>query len=331
VHDKLQDQTGDRLYEGFVALEPATGIRLEAGKRAQRWGKGYAFSPVGFVERVKDPNDPTLSREGFVMLGGSVTRSYDGPLQTVTFMPLLVPTGDDLNTDFGPGDHANPAARLSLLYRDTDIDLLYLGGGARSARVGADFSRNLASHIEIHGEWAYVRALDQPLLDAAGDLARSRDSAHSVLLGLRYLSASEVTTIVEYYHNGGGYDAGELRDYFAFVDDGYTRFAATGDSADLLLAREVQNAYARANAGRRYLYLRSSWKEPFDLLYFTPALTAIANLDDRSYQLTAEGSYTGIGNLEIRLRLSLLHGGALTEFGEKPNQGRAELRLRYYF
>lgn len=331
IHDDLQDTTQGTLYEGFVALDPATGVRLEAGKRAQRWGKGYAFSAVGFVERVKDPNDPTLSREGFVMLGGSFTRSLDGPLQTATFTPLLVPTGDDLNTDFGPGDHANPAARLSLLYRDTDIDFLYLGSGARSARFGVDFSRNLASHIEIHGEWAYISEVDKPVLEAGGNLSRNSGSAQSFLLGLRYLSESEVTTIVEYYYNGAGYDEGELSDYLSFVQDGYAQSEATGNSAALQKARQVQPSYARPNAGQRYLYLRSSWKDAFDILYLTPALTVIANLDDRSYQVTPEFSYTGIENLELRLRLSLLQGDALTEFGEKPNDRRAELRLRYFF
>lgn len=331
VHDDLQDTTQGTLYEGFVALDPATGIRLEVGKRARRWGKGYAFSAVGFVERLKDPNDPTLSREGFVMLGGSFTRSLDGPLQTVTFTPLLIPTGDDLNTDFGPGDHANPAARLSLLYRDTDIDLLYLGSGARSARFGVDFSRNLASHIEIHGEWAHISDVEKPVLDAIGNLSRSSGSVQSFLLGLRYLSESEVTTIVEYYYNGAGYDEGELSDYLSFVQHGYAQFEATGNSAALQKARQVQPSYARPNAGQRYLYLRSSWKDAFDTLYFTPALTVIANLDDSSYQLSPEVTYSGIDNLELRLRLSLLQGDALTEFGEKPNDRRAELRLRYFF
>ena len=38
---------------------------MEAGKRTLRWGKGYAWNPIGFVERPKDPNDPDLAREGY--------------------------------------------------------------------------------------------------------------------------------------------------------------------------------------------------------------------------------------------------------------------------
>ena len=66
-----------------------------------------------------------------------------------------------------------------------------------------------------------------------------------------------------------------------------------------------------------YLYLRISQKEPFDILYFTPALTGIYNLDDRSFSISPELLYTGITNLEFRLKGTFLYGERLTEFGEK--------------
>ena len=328
--ERASAHTG-RVYEGFLALEPAIGASFGLGKRALRWGKGYAFNPVGFVERTKDPNEPELAREGFVMIGASFTRSFSGPLKTVTFQPLLVPTADDLNEDFGPGRHANPAARLALLAYDTDIDLQVLGEGARGARFGVDFSRNLTTNVEVHGEWAYVSEVAKPVLDAAGNTTRASGSARSYLLGLRYLSAAEVTTILEYYYNGAGYSESEMRDYISFVHSAYDEFLATGDSTRLARAQAVQSSYLRANPMRRYLYLRSSWKEPFDILYFTPAVTALANLDDGSYQVTPELAYTGITNLELRLRLFVLRGDRLTDFGEKPNDERFELRARYYF
>ncbi len=41
--------------------------------------------------------------------------------------------------------------------------------------------------------------------------------------------------------------------------------------------------------------------------------------------------YTGITNLELRLKTFFLVGQGSTEFGEKPNDYRIELRARYYF
>jgi len=331
MRDELGHEGEAKFYEGFLTLEPATGVRVEAGKRTLRWGKGYAWSPVGFVERLKDPNDPELSREGFVLLAGSVTRSFDGPLKTVSITPLVVPTTDRINEDFGPGDHANPAARLSLLYYDTDIDFLVLGEGARSARYGIDFARNLTTNLEIHGEWARISDATKPVMNASGVVTMQTADATSYLLGLRHLSERDTTTILEYYYNGAGYTESEMRDYFTFVHSGYAQFLATGDSTLLERARSVQSAYLRPTPMRRYLYLRVSQKEPFDILYFTPALTVIANLDDGSTSVAPELAYTGVTNLDLRLRLFFLSGGQLSDFGEKQNDRRLELRMRYYF
>lgn len=331
ARDPLESTSTGRVYEAFLALEPDIGTSFGLGKRALRWGKGYAFNPVGFVERAKDPNEPELSREGFILIGGSFTRSFDGSLKTVTFQPGLVPTADGLNEDFGAGRHANPAARLSLLAYDTDVDFQVLGEGARSARFGVDFSRNVTTNFEVHGEWAYFSEIVKPVVDAAGNQTRESGAARSYLFGLRYLSATDITTIVEYYYNGAGYSEEQMRDYFTFVHSAYDAFATSGDSTLLARAQAVQPSYVRPNPMRRYVYLRSSWKEPYDVLYFTPALTAILNPDDGSYQVTPEFLYTGVTNLELRLRLFFLRGERLTDFGEKPSDQRFELRARYYF
>ena len=62
------------------------------------------------------------------------------------------------------------------------------------------------------------------------------------------------------------------------------------------------------NPAKNYLYLRVSQKEPFDILYFTPAVTFIANVDDKSFSITPEVVYTGITNLELRLTTGFIAG-----------------------
>lgn len=329
--DELGHEGEASLHEGYLALDPASGTRIEAGKRTLRWGKGYAWNPVGFIERPKDPNDPEQSREGFVLLAASHTRSSDGPLKAVSLTVLAVPTGDALNDDFGPGDNANPGARLAVLVYDTDIDVLVLGSGARTARYGLDFSRNLSTNLEVHGEWARMAGVSSPVLDASGAVTTRVRDADSYLLGIRHLSARDTTTILEYYFNGGGYTEAEMRDYFSFVRNAYDLFQSSGDSSLLNRARSVQSSYQRPNPMRRYLYLRVSQKEPFDILYFTPAVTAIANLDDGSASLAPELGYTGFTNLDLRLRLFFLSGPRSSDFGERQSSQRLELRVRYFF
>lgn len=287
VNDLRGSGSEAKFYEAYLAWQASPGTTWEAGKKTQRWGKGYAWSPVAFLERPKDPEDPELAREGFVAVSGNFVRSPGGALQNVSFTPLLVPTYSDLNGDFGAEDHSNPAAKVSLLYRDTDIDFLWLGQGSRSARYGLDFSRNFGTNLEVHGEWARV----------------GEPETTSYLLGLRYLTARDTTWIVEVYRNGAGLTEAQFR------------------------ARPV----GLPNPMRNYLYVRASRKEPFDILYFTPSATVIANLDDGSHSLIGELLYTGFKDFELRLRAAFNRGERLTEFGEKPVDARYELRARWYF
>lgn len=195
VHDLRADGGEAKFYEAYLAWQASPGAALEAGKKTQRWGKGYAWSPVAFLERPKDPEDPELAREGFTTASASLVRSPGGALQNWSLTALAVPTVHGLNGDFGTEDHANPAAKLSLLYRDTDIDVLWLGQGSRSARYGADFSRNFGTNLELHGEWARV----------------SEPGTASYLLGVRYLSARETTWIAEIDRNGAGLSEAQFR------------------------------------------------------------------------------------------------------------------------
>jgi len=327
-HDAIDNRDETKLYEATLTYQPDPATTIDIGKKSLRWGKGYAWNPVGFIERPKDPNDPDLSREGYVIASADFIRSRNGPLQTVAITPVLLPVNDNLNDDFGEPDHINTALKLYLLYRDTDIDFMILSDGSRSTRYGFDFSLNLDTNIELHGEWAHVSEVTKPVTDALGNTYQSTASANNYLLGVRYLSQNETTYILEYFSNGAGYSENELADYYQLVHTA----DETNNTTLLNLARDLgTKTYLRRNAGQHYLYLRVSHTEPFDLLYFTPAVTAITNLDDQSFSVAPEMIYTGFNNLEMRLKGTWLQGSKLTEFGEKQNDSRIEFRARYYF
>ncbi|MBI4754006.1 MAG: hypothetical protein HY778_00970 [Betaproteobacteria bacterium] len=339
-HDALASDSIRRFDEAYVSWKPDPGFTLDLGKQELKWGKGYAWNPVGFVERPKDPNDVELAREGFTVLAADFIRNFegDGALRTVAFTPLLLPVSSQVNSDFGKPDHLNPAAKLYVLAHDTDIDFTWLGRGSRTPRFGVDFSRNLTSALEIHGEWARIRDFEQRVIGPTGGLTTERRDVTSSLLVLRYLTQKDTTYILEYYRNGTGYTENQARDFYHLVDNGLSQFQTSG--SDTLLQRALavsqggpggQGGYGRPNAGQRYLYLRVSQKEPFDIVYFTPSITVIANLDDGSRSVTPELLYTGITNLDLRLRFTWLTGGAGTEFGEKQNSRRVELMARVYF
>jgi len=320
------------FYEAYGSLKPSSSLKIDAGKKTLKWGKGYAWNPVAFVDRPKDPDDPELAMEGFIMATTDYIKSFDGPLKTFSFTPVVLPVYDHINDAFGNNNKLNFAGRFYFLLYDTDIDLMFMTGGSRPDRYGVDFSRNITTSFEIHGEYAYIRNSRKTILDANGNTSAVEDDARNYLVGIRHLTAFDLTTIVEYYHNDAGFSDDELKNYFAFVNRAYNLYQSTGKVASMTSAKNLADgAYGRSSAGENYLYVRFSQKEPFDILYFTPSLTWILNLDDRSYSLTPELLYTGFTNWELRFRMAFIAGARNTEFGEKQNDYRMELRIGYYF
>lgn len=317
-------------YEAWLQAKPNDSFKALAGKRSLRWGKGYAWNPVAFFDRPKNPDDPELSLEGYWMATADFIQSFDGPLKTMAVTPLILPQNRDLNHDFGTGDHINWGGKLYFLLYDTDIDLIMMGKGSRNASYGLDFSRNLTTNFELHGELAWVANSTRPEISSTGQQSLVSGDAISWLVGIRYLTEQDTTCIAEYYRNGNGYYSSEMESYFQQIDRAWSTWRQTGSTTQLQRLGQAQS-YNRIAPMRDYFYARISQKEPFDILYFTPALTAIANLQDNSFTITPELLYTGITNLELRLKGTAVVGSPGSEYGEKQNDARIELRVRYFF
>ncbi len=321
-------------YQGYLSLKPSSTLTMDMGKKTSKWGKGYAWNPAAFVDRPKDPDDPELALEGFVIASADYIRSFSsGPLKTFSFTPVILPSYGDMNDDFGETDHVNFAAKAYFLLYDTDIDLMFLAGGSKTPRYGFDFSRNIGTNLEVHGEFAFIRNFTKPLVDANGKITSVTYDAVNFVLGTRYLSPLNTTYILEYYYQGTGYSSEEISNFYGFIDEGYDIFLSNGATQALAKARSLaqQGGYGRFTPETNYLYLRVSQAEPFDILYFTPSLTWIHNLSDRSFTITPELLYTPITNLELRLKTGFLVGSSDSEFGGKQNDYRLEFRVRYYF
>ncbi len=330
ANDALVSRTQEpRVMEGGARYSARPGLTLDAGKRVQRWGKGYALTTVGFVEIPKDPSDPAASREGLVMASGEFTRSLQGPVSAVSFTGLLVPTDGTMNDVFGKSHDLNPAARLYLLAWDTDIDLMWRAAGARPAALGLDFSRNIGSNLEVHGEWSRQRNVTRHTVSATGVVSSTTRDATSGLLGVRYLTSDEVTWIADWIHNGLGYSDGELGDYYRFLNLALAPGAPAGLAAKA--ASLARSGFLRANPGQDYVYLKASVNEPLGWVYAAASLTWMTNAQDRSWQLTPELSYTGFNGWDLRGRLFWLQGSDLSEFGAKVTARKLELTARFSF
>jgi hypothetical protein len=320
-----------RFFELYASAAPTAGTRAAVGKRTLRWGTGYAFNPTGFLERPKDPLDPELSREGFILADAAFTRGFAGALQVLTLQGVLLPVTSDVNDAFGPDEGLNAAARAYLLYRDTDLYFMGRLGKSRPDALGMAVSRNLAENFAIHAEiaWFATRAGHVPGTGGADGIdaapATRKAEPLDLLAGLRYLTAGDTTWIVEYFRSGAGYTRSELARVLEQAEEGRA-FSDLRPGAG-----RIRPMHGAPQPMRDYLYVRAMRNEPLGLLYTRAGANAIVNLQDGSASIMPEIIYTGLDNLELRGRFVVLTGGEQTDFGERLNRWRVELRVRYLF
>ena len=322
------------VYEGYVSLRPSPSLTLDAGKKQVSWGKGYAWNPAAFINPAKDPDDPGLSLEGRSQIGMDLIKSFTkGPLANVGVTALLLPVMEDwANTDLGEDGDLNLALKLYLLWQDTDLDFIFFDGPDQPQSFGFDFAKNMAENIEIHGELALRKDVSRLILDETGNTRQTKENPMDFLFGVRYLNTVDTTFIAEYYHNGSGYDKEETKDFFIYQEEAFSQWLSSRNASVMQqAAQKTRSYYSRGNFGKDYLYLKISQKEPFDILYFTPYIATIVNLQDSSFNLQPGLTFTPITNFELNLRVSIPMGPDNTEFGEKPDAFRPEIWVRYYF
>ena len=197
--DETFSQSSICVNDFYVEKKLNANHSFLVGKESLAWGKGYFYNPVAFFDRPKDPMDPTQAREGFFMAKYGYNKSFQGELKNLSFDVAYLPSRNEINRDYGEFyneevDSNNMAMRLYALAYDTDFDLIYSHSNVESDKIGFDFSKNLQTNFEIHGEYANVL-----------------DAGNSYLLGLRYLTEFELTITSEYLYFSDGLNEEELQ------------------------------------------------------------------------------------------------------------------------
>jgi len=332
-YNKDEDWVNDsRTEEAYVSLLPSPSITLDAGKKVLKWGKGYAWNPAAFFSRSKDIEDPDVTLEGYYVVTGDLIKSMDGVLKTIALTPVILPVSSHINDEWGTERETIWGGKVYFFAFDTDLDIMFLSGEEAEDRFGVDFSKNISVNFEIHGEAAIILDYVKYTTDQQGNLTEKKYDAKSYLLGIRYLTGHDTTYIFEYFRNGQGYTSDEMKDYFTLIEDGYQEYINIGSMAKLSKSREYGSQfYNKQTVMKDYFYLKVSQKEPFDILYFTPSVTCLYNLNDKSGSIMPQIIYTPITNLELELRATFLLGKDYTEFGEKLNDYKVYAAVKYYF
>lgn len=307
-------------------------VRLTLGKKRIVWGPGFAQNPTDLLNPPKDPTDPTFQRAGswlgrlefpyekftFSLVGAARTlRQYGGLPSSLVYYPDY-PTAEALKdrTDDRDGQpHFAAAARLYVLWHDTDVNLLYFFSNLSNDayehknRGGLSLSHvfgNWEVHLEALAQTGSSRLYANPacvkdLASLAGCgfahtsiAARDRlgDTALTprVLAGTRYMLDDGGILSLEYDYVGDGYTKDEFADYVRLVLHGQQALAR-------LPAGVPRPALPGATASdpgspqkftfdplrRHYLFV--TWQQPQVHDDFTLAATVILNLQDLSGQL----------------------------------------------
>ena len=316
------------LFEAFARYNPSIQTSLQAGKSVYTWGKGYAFNPVGFVNPVKDPENPDLAQAGLFSAHAEYVGSFSsGPIQSFSALIVAVPAGPALNDRFGDVGKTDVAVKFSALLWDADLDLMTYQSATAPDRYGMDVSTNLLENLEIHAEASVAQDVSRASVQD-GFVKQVLTDAFDLLAGIRFLSSTNTTVIVEYYRSGIGMDEPEFQSYRTFLANA----ADEGSSAAVQRALQSNQSFFRTNTlMREYVYVKASHPEPFDWLYVTPSAFAIVNVKDGSALAAFPVSYKPATNIEFLFWPTFLLGSDTSEFGTRQARQRLELWMRVFF
>lgn len=280
------DETLFTAYQLYAHNTLSVNHSIDVGKKTLKWGKGYFFNPTAFLDRPKDPTQPENAYEGFVMANYSYNKSFEGDLQNLKLDLIYMPTTSSVNNDFYNATSTNLALKLYLLYLDTDIEFIYLYSDEQKDKVGFTFSKNLLPHFEVHGEYA-----------------KEINGYHSYLLGLKYVTQSDITITSEYYYDSDGLTKDEIKSSFKLLPF----------------------------AGKSYFVNKFAKKEPFGIVYSSVYFRDMLNTEDNSHLDALGFIYTFKNNIEIDFSYNLNSGDKESEFGKKMVSDFAWLKATWYF
>ena len=301
------------LYELYGNYSPSDHSLIQFGKRNLRWGKGYAFTSVGYLSPEKDPEDPEASLAGYPLINTQFTWSFaSDALNNISVDFILLPAVPTSTVKQADAEYTGVAGKLYLMLWDTDIDIMGYYSKDKPTQYGMDFSRNIVSELEVHGELSRFQDEKKYLL-SGGTLKMETIDGFAYLLGLRWLSSWNATTIFEYYHTDAGLTRNEFLQYRAYLSN-------------------VSKVYfSRPALMKDYLYLKVSQPEPFGIVDTSVSLYSIYNLNDRGVTAGLQIGYKPVTNLELSFQNILFIGPESSEFGNKLSLYKAILEVKLSF
>ena len=279
-HSNINDEEKNiyTINQLFLNYKVSSNNSFNLGKKSLKWGKGYFFNPVAFLDRKKDPNNPEASKEGYIFANYKYNKSYNSDLKNFSLDVIYMPTSDNTNKDYYDQTSKNIALKSYFLYFDTDIDIIYSYSDKQKDKIGIDFSKNIETNFEIHGEFA-----------------KECGGYNSSLIGIKYLTADDLTITSEYF-----YQSEQLNTTTPFYDN-------------------------------KYFINKFSQKEPFEIVYSSIYYKNSLNIKDDSFQNSLGAVYSFKNNLTLDISYTKNSGDENSEFGKKSVSDTIWSKVVWYF
>ncbi|MEO1927326.1 MAG: hypothetical protein ABGX26_01365 [Nautiliaceae bacterium] len=179
THDKYDTSKYGIVNELYVKYGDVN-KNITVGKELLKWGKGYAYSAVSFFTRAKNPLYPEDLKQGYELVHFKTIDTLNLTIKNYSLDFIYMPSNNSINSDLQKSQ--NWGAKLYMLYENTDIDFMFEKSNFYPDKYGADFSFNILTELEVHGEYAF-----------------DEDGKNSYLLGCKYASKYDFTLTGEWY------------------------------------------------------------------------------------------------------------------------------------
>jgi hypothetical protein len=308
-------------------------FQVSAGRKVLKWSNGYAWSPAGILDPVRDPADP---QDRLGRTRGRDLVQLDYFHGTHTFTVVASAPGRFWRGPF-PSEGVL-AARHHVVVRS--LEVAASGGWRPNGRsIGAlTFNYTVGDHVGFHGEASVTRGTDllypRSTLPGSGTTlfggdfmaplrADDEGACARFLLGVNYTFANGLNLIGEYYHTDEGLSRAEWGRFSAqaaysrslFEQGSYppVRDGRSLPELDLLQAMQILQ---RGSARRNYAFLRVARTQARGRLEATAL--GIVGLDDGSFVVVPEVTFSPVPWLGAYVRGSAFGGGSQTEYGFVP-------------
>lgn len=280
------------IKELFVDFNVDKKVYVRTGKQFIRWGRGYFWNPVDFLNTNRIN---FLNREA-LRSGVTGTRIHIPGKTKNTYVFINMNEAERL-------DQCEFLLKEDCLIGATELGFSMWGKPHQAARFGLDWSTHKFG-LDISGEyayenqknWQYVTTVSDSAVLKSGDDFWTSSAVLTLQKQFRWQRPNRITAVYECYYNGRGYDSDILKD---------------PEMKALLFAN---NSYQANYLSTAYHAVFLSIKE-FPTYATTFSINILQNLVDKSALASLGLGYTVTDGLQLNTSLLVYTGNESTEYG----------------